>query len=471
MLGRKLSWLVLIMVGLVWRPGNATARRPLDPPVAPSYVEVDPPANSTQMKALLAERLRQVQGMSETEKLLQQLLSDPAAAEWLQQAKGLPPVDDETIQQWKRRYAQHGLRGTPYIDPKLKELLQHAIKDPKLPKQLHIPEQDKPQIAEAIQKLPTPPQRSEGSSDSSSLPQIFSGPKGKALQQSGDMGLPPSTFGPQPDINGDTPVTPPSDNASESLARWLLDQSRHLREMDGTLRDSAAVKQTIANLDHYLSGGPAWSHGPAASRFTDQFRDLFARLPKQSLWNGGSLPHLPKFSWNSLPKPSVPHIHGPNVHMPAVHMPGFHAPSFGGVSAPGAATGQGLLWVIVIVACVLLAWWTIRQGGPASWLTGVGGRHLGPWPVDPHAVETREQLILAFEYLTLLRLGPAARMWNHWQIAAELGILNDTSSTAALQLALVYEHARYQPRHEALSPDAMRAARQSLVYLAGVTHA
>ena len=94
-------------------------------------------------------------------------------------------------------------------------------------------------------------------------------------------------------------------------------------------------------------------------------------------------------------------------------------------------------------------------------------RRLGPWPVDPAAIQTRTQLVQAFEYLSLLRLGSGARSWNHLQIAAGLGD-NSDSREAADQLASLYEQARYVPGAESLSPAAAQTARRTLTVLAGV---
>ena len=45
---------------------------------------------------------------------------------------------------------------------------------------------------------------------------------------------------------------------------------------------------------------------------------------------------------------------------------------------------------------------------------------LGPWPVDPRTIADRAALVRAFEYLSVLRCGTGAKVWNHVTIAAEL---------------------------------------------------
>src|SRR5581483_12253552 len=113
------------------------------------------------------------------------------------------------------------------------------------------------------------------------------------------------------------------------------------------------------------------------------------------------------------------------------------------------------------------------------------GWRLGPWPVDPAAIKTREELIQAFEYLSLLNLGPAARNWNHLAIAdglrntrpsavpstAALERSTPASGAAADELASLYEQARYAPPSDPLPDTALITARRDLCLLAGVSSA
>jgi hypothetical protein len=83
-------------------------------------------------------------------------------------------------------------------------------------------------------------------------------------------------------------------------------------------------------------------------------------------------------------------------------------------------------------------------------------------------------LIRAFEYLSLLLLGPDARSQNHRTIAAQLGGPADEDAArhrAAQDLAAVYEQARYAPAAEPLSTAALASARRDLCFLAGVASA
>jgi hypothetical protein len=99
---------------------------------------------------------------------------------------------------------------------------------------------------------------------------------------------------------------------------------------------------------------------------------------------------------------------------------------------------------------------------------------LGPWPVAPDRVGSREELVRAFEYLALLRLGWAARSRNHLEVADQLGVAGGAGGErreAAGQLARLYERARYAPEDAPLSEADLAAARRDLTLLARVSPA
>jgi hypothetical protein len=144
----------------------------------------------------------------------------------------------------------------------------------------------------------------------------------------------------------------------------------------------------------------------------------------------------------------------------------------------GNREGSNWQFLIGITGLIVLAvaLWKLLAKPASSWLgRGRSGWVLGPWPVRPADVRTREDLIRAFEYLSLLRFGPDARTWNHRTIADHLANLTgnhtDVASEyrdVATQLAALYEQARYAPPSELLSDSALAAARRNLSFLAGV---
>lgn len=134
--------------------------------------------------------------------------------------------------------------------------------------------------------------------------------------------------------------------------------------------------------------------------------------------------------------------------------------------------GAGVLVVLLLAGVGVVAWLVLTG---RRWVRGEGGRpwRLGPWPVTPASVQTRGDVVKAFEYLAMLLLGRRAVPANHLEIAGQLAgnDLTGQRRMAASELADLYEHARYAPPDEQLSPDEMASARRDLSLLAGSTAA
>jgi hypothetical protein len=151
------------------------------------------------------------------------------------------------------------------------------------------------------------------------------------------------------------------------------------------------------------------------------------------------------------------------------------------VTAAGGASKswQGVLAGVVLGLLGVILWNVVLRNARRD-VAAQARFKLGPWPVDPASVANREQLVRAFEYLSLLWLGAAARNWNHEMIAAQLGqktkpegnaapLLDPVAQQhAAEALAALYERARYAPATEPLPDEALRSARRDLTFLAGL---
>jgi hypothetical protein len=171
----------------------------------------------------------------------------------------------------------------------------------------------------------------------------------------------------------------------------------------------------------------------------------------------------------------------PDVSLPQVRLSGNWFPSSGprinlGVAGAGAAgAGTVLLYLVAIAVAGFVLWKALRLGKVFGTVGAAESWKLGPWPVNPAAVRTREEMVKAFEYLSLLLLGPGARHRNHLEIAADLSGDKRHGSVdrhlAAQHLAALYEQARYAPPNEPLPETELPAARRYLCYLAGVSHA
>jgi hypothetical protein len=127
-----------------------------------------------------------------------------------------------------------------------------------------------------------------------------------------------------------------------------------------------------------------------------------------------------------------------------------------------------LMGAILIGVLVWWRFWYLRDPSPLGMDLPDG---LGPWPVEPNAINSREDVVKAFEYLSVLICGPEARTWTHGTIAEALTALAATHGETAQMLARLYELARYAPRDEPLTADELAEARRLVCRLAGVRHA
>jgi hypothetical protein len=161
-----------------------------------------------------------------------------------------------------------------------------------------------------------------------------------------------------------------------------------------------------------------------------------------------------------------------NLHLPSMPSGGASVPSLGAAPhASGSGLVGGLLWALVLLTLGGVLWKSLRWYREQA---GDGGWKLGPWPVRPDAAAPRADLVRAFEYLSLLCLGPVAFACNHLDLAARLaarGVADLPRREAAEHLARLYERARYAPADEPLPPEALAAARRDLCLLAGVATA
>jgi hypothetical protein len=258
----------------------------------------------------------------------------------------------------------------------------------------------------------------------------------------------------------------------------------------GELDEPDKLAEFFKNWMHNLEDskfGELFKNSPA---FQDGLKDLAQAFQKGegSMWkpSSGFAGALAKWgnpgdlSWlkNSWAKFN-------NLSMPSIRPRGFTGPKFGGWvqhipapmpgvwGAPGAAggglgVGMVLLWVGVAVVVLLLLWKFLPQLKLASRPQQPQGWQLGPWPVDPHTISTRAEVVLAFEFLSLLRFGLDVRTWNHRDIASALGT-ESGQLRAAHDLAEVYELARYTPDEERLPQARVAAARRDLCFLAGLS--
>ena len=244
---------------------------------------------------------------------------------------------------------------------------------------------------------------------------------------------------------------------SDLLDRWVRDLARHAKDstLGDWLRDSPAFKKGIADLEtlaRFEKSPSIWGLDelPEHLRIANSLNPDFGKDIRDG---------LSKISLAEMPRVNLPHISLGHWGLPELRLPGL-----GG--SGGARLGEILLWAVVAGAALVLTWHLVKNLGTGAPRPSVQVR-LGPWPVDPARVVTRTQLIQAFDYLAVLMLGSTVRTWNHRAIARKLA---DTTvqGSAAQELALLYERARYTPGLDPLSAHDQAAVRHHLCLLAGV---
>jgi hypothetical protein len=270
--------------------------------------------------------------------------------------------------------------------------------------------------------------------------------------------------------------SPDEAQANSVLGRWLLQAANHVKDLDPSLRNSPALRNALRELGRKIEG--ADERWKALDRSANAVADKWARL-------GQALPLdrlLPEkgLSWpRSLTPESLPNWHWPQVRSRTGGSASLRTPPTVQITEGAGWRTLGMLAILVVLALVVQRILARARAGRLG--EEADGWKLGPWPVDPKAVRTREELIRAFEYLSVLRLGPAARHWHHLAIAAGLGQFSRKAVStrgwgdawserrrAAEQLAFLYERARYAPPGEPLPETALATAQRDLCLLAGV---
>lgn len=259
--------------------------------------------------------------------------------------------------------------------------------------------------------------------------------------------LPPSSPGTQPPSSG---VIKPSQPRKANKG-WLSEQLSKLRSEGGL---SGEVRERIRD---FL--GAETKFGEFSRGLSRETRRLSSKI----------LPDLQGIRLDRLVRDILPR--DMNISPPRFDV-SLGSPSVGAPSLPsGDGLGSVLLVLVVLALAAAGIYMLARSRG---WVGEPGdGWKLGPWPVSPAAVRTRDDLIKAFEHLALLLLGRQAGASNHLAIAGQLANREQSGrgSEAAVELAELYEHARYAPPGEPLSETEMEMARRDLCYLAGVSAA
>jgi hypothetical protein len=404
---------------------SLTARRP-------SHVQL--PGGGVSPDAVdefFRNRLEQAEGLRELEKLAEEIVKDP-------ERYGLTPEDLRKLQG----------RNFDLKDPELQKTLDRVVGE-------QSGQGIDPEKAERWQELirrygdrpapPDPPSPSDPPGPGPKPPVTQPdppgpGPKPPVTQPGGDA-RPPSQ----------QPAPPRTDTKTNERLR---DLASHLQ--DTPLGDSKAMREAVLGFDRIKPRESSFNWRGRRKALEERFADWDHLLPEGASW--------PKIDWSARDL-SRGRGRGPD---PSGDLP----------PPPDAGAGGAFRVALLVGAAALAAavlWAVLRRAGGRLLRRAGDGWRLGPWPVRPEAVRTRDELVRAFEYLSLLLLGPASRAWNHRDIAFAIGVGDEGRAgrrrDEADRLADLYEQARYAPGDEPLSEQHLAEARRALCFLAGVSAA
>ena len=239
-----------------------------------------------------------------------------------------------------------------------------------------------------------------------------------------------------------------------------------LQRLAPQLQNSPALQNAMQSLAQSIGReDPKWRRlADAGDSLRERLGDWSKKARLERFWPSGRF-HLP----DVLPEDM------PNITLRALSDRNPSDLSLPRIGSPDASAGRVitlLAWLIGMVAgavCLRRLWLHLQETNRDRLRKQA---LLKAWPVDPLGITNREDLIRAYEYLALSRLGMAVKSWNHLAIAAGLGDSPDPQRrNAALCLRDAYEHARYAPVEDALPHEVIVEARRHLCLLAGVTGA
>jgi hypothetical protein len=158
--------------------------------------------------------------------------------------------------------------------------------------------------------------------------------------------------------------------------------------------------------------------------------------------------------------------------MPDIRMPDLSgSPSLPSLGSPvGGANGlhslglmMGLCGALVVIALLARRYLSQSRSGETTDKSPSSGYHM-----HFHSISTREELIKAFDDLTVLRAGSSALHWNHRRRAQHLIESDATNQKLVERLTGIYETARYAPPQDFLPEEVIAQAKSDLLVLAGM---
>jgi hypothetical protein len=335
------------------------------------------------------------------------------------------------------------LKNPAFKDPKFLEQLEKMLRDPNFPKNIEgslpegaqLPEKGQgPELADKLKDLLESGKPGGGQPD---VPDA--GNPGKI-----DPSLPPPSTGPSPDAK--------NPYADSEWVKW----------MEKNFGDSPAAQDAVKDLLNSLQKG--------------DMKGMFDDVPglKNNGWKDFA-------DWGKSNGLDMSKVRPPDVSTGksgSIMSGGGGGSSsigggLGGGSGGGGAGlslgggGPALLVIAGIAGAFLLGLmlfrrWKIDQARRMA--QGAGG----PNGFDYDSIRTREELVRAFDHVSLNQIGEEARSWNHRVIADQFVEVKPAQAEPANELAGLYERARYAPLDEDLSTGDFADARRDLRAIAEI---
>jgi hypothetical protein len=477
---RSWPWLFVLGASLVSLPAPVLGQAPFQGEVDRSLIEsshrldkLPPPARDLeglfQLRLLgenAAELEKRIKELTPAQReLMEKMLKDNS---WREQLKNLNLKDKQVPQSFRDLF-----KG---LDPSNLEsqLTQERAN------QLRSLLQRLPQDSTGPSATPPQPEQNGGPATEETMTGTLQRRK-QALANSAPPHTPAAVEQHEDASPGASPTQPPQ---SAMATQSIMNFADRLRHWQPALARSPAFNKAVLELSRHVGeDDPRWGRlESGATTLQHKLQGFGESLHLERFWpkDGLSIPQ----GW--LPKSS------PGAQLPSA--PSISAPTLPSLGGPGVGLGswQNPLALLGLAGLAFLVWRVLAKYSGSRDLQPDQRRQLGPWPVQPSAVRSRDELIRAFEYLSLLSCGPHARTWNHRFIAGRLadgkrsaGHPLATSGAqppgfpvdpgrreqAALELAGLYEKARYAPLSDPFPDSALLSARHNLCYLAGVPSA
>jgi hypothetical protein len=444
-------WPFFTLAFLIWLATSVSAQTETPPEISREMVE----------KSHFLEGLSPPQNLSETiEALVKKRQSEKYQRifDLLKQGKIKPAEAIKDLAFLK------GLRDNPAIPESLKKLIDQYT-DPEHARTLT------PQDLEEIRNFARKP-RDEVEGKDGAAPKSQNSPEPSRDGNSAGRRLPRGG-------GSSGPTKEEQQQLAQRVMRWLS--------------GSPAMRQALRDLGRRLGEeDPRW--GRLSARF-DEMRERWDKLSQKLQFD-----HLASGetgSWLARILPSGSLQWGLSGDQSAAAQQRGIDDAAGGSLSASSFTWLAFAAIVVLILTVVTGWSLMARSRQLLGARQQEEWRLGPWPVNPGDVLTRGELVQAFEYLSLLNLGPDARNWNHRVIASRLGDekklkkynvapaswprqgravvilpVNDPLHRVVVgELASIYEQARYAPPGDPLPETSLEAARRDLCLLAGVTAA